>query len=205
MLKKCRTFSHGVLNVIVHVNQYTYSLMSRCVFSIPMWWLCSCSRICFSNRQGIFMHLPFIAVPSIIASSYPINQYFSTLSSTASLVDGCPLINYLCSICNSGSCSTADHMSFIEVPIGMSTNVLMFCILTFVPGISWSLFSMWLWHNSQSAMYSLGLGLYKICMMYWCICSMMQCGHSDNIITSLLILATSCLWSGMTHTSFAKQ
>ena len=74
------------------------------------------------------------------------------------------------------------------------------CILTFMPGISWSQFSMWLCQSSQSAVYSSGPGLYRICTLCWCICSMMCCSCCENVTTSLLIMVTSALWSVLTHT-----
>ena len=54
------------------------------------------------------------------------------------MVDGHPLIIYLCSICNSGSSSVVVGMSSFEMHMGMCTDVLMLCILIFMLGISWS-------------------------------------------------------------------
>ena len=42
------------------LTQYTDCLTSSHVFSMPMWLLCSHSKICFCSRQGIIMHLLFI-------------------------------------------------------------------------------------------------------------------------------------------------
>ena len=44
------------------LTQYTDDLIGSCVSSMPMWLLCTCSRICFCNRQGIIMCSPFIAM-----------------------------------------------------------------------------------------------------------------------------------------------
>ena len=182
------------------LTQYADSHLSSCVFSIPIWLLCSCSRICFCNRQGIIMHLPFIAMLSVMASSCLISQYFYSCGSTTSSVYGHPLMVYICSL---GSSSVPACMSSIHVHIGTFIDVLMLCILTFMLGVFWSWLLTWLWCDSQSTMYSSGPGLCRICMLSWCIHSVMHCCHFDNITTSLLIMATSDLWSVMTCTSFA--
>ena len=62
-------------------------------------------------------------------------------------------------------------MSSIDVHMGTSTEVLMVCILTFMPSISWSWFSTLLWHDSQYAIYSSLPDLHRICTLYWCICT----------------------------------
>ena len=138
------------------LTEYIASVMSMHVFSMPKCLLCSCSRICFCNRQGKIMPLPFIATLSIITSSYLIGQYLSMPGSTTSLESGHPLIIYFHSICNLGFSSVTACMSAMGVHKGTSIDELMLCILTFLPGVSWSHFSMWLWHDSQSTMYSSG-------------------------------------------------
>ena len=139
-----------------------------------------------------------------MASLCLISQYFSTLGSAISLEDGLMLIIYLHSIFNSDFSSIATCMSSIEVHMKTSTHVLMLYILMFMPDTSWSQFSTWLWCDSQSAMYSPGPGLYRLCILCWCIHNMMYCSHCD-ITTSLMIMATSGLRSVMTYTSLAKQ
>ena len=136
------------------------------------------------------MHLPFIVMPSAMASSCFIGQYFSTLGSTASLESGHPRIIYFHSMCNLGSSYVVAHV-FYRCIHRDGYDLLMLCILPFMPGISWSWFSVWLWYDSQSVMYSLGLGLYRVSMLYWCIHGMMHCSFSANITTSLHIMVTS--------------
>ena len=67
------------------------------------------------------------------------------------------------------------------------------------------LFSAWLWWDYQSAIYNSGPGLFKMCMLYWCMCSIVHCNHWDNIAMSLLTIATNGLCSVVTYTSLAKQ
>ena len=59
------------------------------------------------------------------------------------------------------STSVADFMSSIHMYVGTSTAVLMVGIPKFILVISWSWFSMLLWHNSQSHIYNSGTSLYK--------------------------------------------
>ena len=189
----------------IGVIQSTDSLARRHVFSMPMWLLCNCSRICFCTRNGIIIYLFFIVMPLIMVCSCLIDEYFSSLSSSASLVCVHPLIIYLLSICNSTSSSVAVFMSSMDVHVDTSTTVLMVCILAFLPVISWSWFSTWLWCDSQSTINLSGPCLYHPCTLYWCRHSMMYCKCWDNVMTSLMIMATSGSWSVMTCTSFPKE
>ena len=115
--------------------QYTDYLMWRHVSSMPMSLLCSCSRICYCEKEGKIMHLPSSAMPSIIMSSCLISQYFSTPSSTAPWHVAI-LQLYTLSICSSTSSSVTTFISSISKHIWISTVVFMACILMFMPDIS---------------------------------------------------------------------
>ena len=142
--------------------QYTDYLARSHFFSIPMWLLCSWSSICFCNEKGIITHLSFIVTPIITARSCLIGQYLPKVGSKSSLFCGYPLVICACSICSSASILIAVLMSFIDVQTGMSIVMLSVCILMLIPAISWSLFSVWLWQDSQSALWRSGPGLYDM-------------------------------------------
>ena len=88
------------------------------------------------HRQGIIMHIPFITMPSIMASSCFLGQYVSTLGSTTFLVDGYLLIIYLNKICNSGSFPFDAHMPSMHTGTKWwhvySHSCLVFCGLGFL-------------------------------------------------------------------------
>ena len=172
--------------------QYTNSLMSSHVFSMLMWLLCSCLRICFYNIRGRIMHLLFIVIALIMVSSCLICQFLSAPHSTASLESGHLPLLYLFSISSSPSSSVADLISSIDVKLGTSTDVFIACILTFILGISW--LSMLLCQDSKSTMNNLGLDLYRICTLYWYMYKIIHYSCCYIITTSLLIMATSSLW-----------
>ena len=173
----------GCLMLVFMLIQYTDSLVRRCVFSMPMWLLCNCSRIYLcKNKVYLVLALHCNVIDHGEFMSYC--SVFSIPGSTASLVCGHPLIIYLLHICNSAPSSVAAFRSSIDVHMGMCTVVLMVCILLFIPDFSWS--STWLWCDSQSTIYNSGPGLYKRNTLYWCIHSMMCCNHFDNVTTSSL-------------------
>ena len=64
------------------------------------------------------------------------------------------------SSCGCKSFPVTSCISHIDVHIGRSTAVSTTLILMLRPHISLSLFSLWLCHDSQSAMNSLGPGMY---------------------------------------------
>ena len=78
---------------------------------------------------------------------------------------GWPYIVYDFSFCRSASSQVTICMSSLDVHIGIFTDVMTVCIL--MPEISWSLFSVWLCRDNQSAMYRSGLGLYRMYTQYW--------------------------------------
>ena len=205
IFKTCRMLLHSFLNVSIYVDPVHWLPAEHACFLNVHLGACSCSRICFCNRKGIVMHLPFIATPSIIACSCLISQYLSTPGSTASLVTHHPLIVYLCSICILCSSSVVFCMSSMDVHMGISTDVLMLCVLIFMHDIYWSQLPMWLWHDSQPPIYSSVPGLIKIHTLYWFICSMMYCIHCNNVATSLLDMAITSLWSLIMNISFVMQ
>ena len=59
--------------------------------------------------------------------------------------------------------------------------------------------------DSLSAMYESGTVFYKMCILYWCIHSIMHFNCWDDMSMSFLSIATNGSWSVMIHTSLAKQ
>ena len=66
---------HGVtvflMSEFIH---YTNSLANNLVFLMPIFLVSNCSSICLCNREGIIILLPFMAIPSVITSSFLIDQ-----------------------------------------------------------------------------------------------------------------------------------
>ena len=96
-------------------------------------------------------------------------------------------------------------MSSVDVHISILTDVLIVCTFMFMPVITWSLFPVLLFQDSQSAMYRSGPGLFKMLILYWSIYSMICCKCWDSVATSLLIIATNGLLSVIMHMSLTKE
>ena len=96
-------------------------------------------------------------------------------------------------------------MSSMDVYKGILTDVWMVFTFLLIPVISWSLFSAWLFWDSDSIKNTSGPSLYMTCTLYWCILSIMHCNFGDSMATSLLSSATNSLLSVMMHTSLVKQ
>ena len=112
---------------------------------------------------------------------------------------------YAMSSCKCVSLAVSSCISCMDVHTGRSNDVLM--VLTFMlrPCFSPPLFSLWLWHDGQSAINSLACGLYSMCTLYLCIHKVMHCRQCDSVATSLPIITTNDFWFVMTRTSHAKQ
>ena len=77
IFQACGTLLYSALMSIFISIQYTDSLTKSLVFSVPTWLLCNHSSICLCKRKCIFIFLPFMAIPSIIASSFLIGLMLS--------------------------------------------------------------------------------------------------------------------------------
>ena len=170
--------------------QYTDFVVRSCIFSIPIWFLCRLSSSCICNEKGMNICLLFIATPSSIASLWLTCQYPHRILSKSSLLCGQPLILYFCNICSSASVLITFLMTSTGVHTVTSVAMLSMCMLMFMPAISWSLPSVWLWWDSQSAIYRSGPGLYNM-HMYW----FMSCSYCHGVAVSLLTIAINDLWS----------
>ena len=139
-------------------------LLSVGIHADPIHWL-SCEETfsyscdCCVNAQGLVSARDNVKL-SACSSLYwhrscqvhlLFGQYFSTPSSTTSLVCGCPLTMYILSICSPPSSSGVAFMSSMDMHIDASTVGLILCIPMLIPDISWSWLYTWLWCDSQSA------------------------------------------------------
>ena len=78
-----------------------------------------------------------------------------------------PCIMYNLSLWRPASSWVAAWISSIDMHIGIFTDVLMACMFMFMSVISWSLCSVWLFQDNQSAIERSGSGLYIMQTLYW--------------------------------------
>ena len=142
-----------------------------------------------------------MAMPSIMANSCLMGQYFCMSCATSYVLCGKPCMTYNSSSCVCASLAVASHISHIDVHTGRSTAVLIVLMSMLRLHISLSSFSSWLCHDNKSAINSPGPGLYSMCTLYWCMHRIMHCMHCDNDATSLPIIDTNGLWSVMMYST----
>ena len=106
-----------------------------------------------------------------------------------------PFRIYAFSSCRCASLDVTSCISHIDVHTGKSTAVSVTLMSMLRPHISLSLFSSWLCHDSQSAVNSLGPGLYSMNTLCWYMFRIVCC---RDIATSLPNIATNGLRSTMT-------
>ena len=123
------------MSSFIFTNSCTMSL----IFSIPIWLPCSCCSICFCNRKGVIILLPFIVMPSIIASLLLLGQYCLILCSSPSFLCGQPCIIYAFSFCRLVSSCVAACMSSMGVHTGIFTDVVIALTFMLIPENTWSL------------------------------------------------------------------
>ena len=138
------------------ITQYTDSCARSLISSIPIWLLCNCFSICLCNRKGSIILLLFIAMPSIITNWLLIDQYCFMLCSTSSLLCAQPCIIYVFVFYWWVSSCVTTYMSSMDVHSDILIDVLMIFIFMFIPVISWSLFSEWVFRAASLWCISLG-------------------------------------------------
>ena len=116
-----------------------------------------------------------------------------------------PLMICLWSCIKSSSCKVVYCSSFIIMQSGILVVVCMASVLSCIPGISASLFSLRFCLDSLSAMNRSGPGLYMILTPYRCILSRICCGINYSVAMSFLDIDMSGLWSVIILSSFTKQ
>ena len=104
-------------NISVYILPEHRFMGKQFVFSMPMWFMCSCaSTYCF-RLSGMIMHLPLSITPSITTSLSLYGQYGLMLVCSSSLVCGQPAIINVFSCWRSTSCDNACCSSlWIHIP-----------------------------------------------------------------------------------------
>ena len=149
--------------MLTQYDLYTISL----VFFIPLW-LRSTHLSDFScNATGTMIILPFIAVPSMIATSSLNDQYGCSSFCTSAFVNGLPWSTDFDSMPQCSSSSVTLLISSAVMKSGMTMNDSIAFIVMHMPGIFSSLFISWLILDSQSAMNNCGPGFHSIPMLSW--------------------------------------
>ena len=141
-----------------------------------------------------YYSLAFMAMPSIMANSCLMGQYFCMSCVMSSFFCGQSFMIHGFSCCRCVSLAVTSYIMCIDVHTDMSSAVSITLMFMLRHHISLSLFSSWLCHDSQSALNSPGLCLYSIHTLYWYMCRIMHCRCCDNVATSLCIIATNSLW-----------
>ena len=123
------------------LGQYIDSCTNSFVSSMPLW---SWSNTCSFSTSGM-MHLPFMVTPSITAVS-------GLMSCCCwSLLSGHPAIIKHFNHCRFSSCAIAHCICWSDMHSGMSVETCMASIHMSMLSMAVSLFSLWLCHDSQSA------------------------------------------------------
>ena len=105
--------------------QNTDSWASSFIFSMSMWFMCSCMNTCCFKLSGMIMCLPFSHTPSITASSSLYGQYGLMLVCSSSLVCAQPAIINVFSCWRWTSCIDAYCIYSIDMQSGMFTKLWM--------------------------------------------------------------------------------
>ena len=150
-------------------TQYTSSCTKSLVFLYP----CSCCVTAVVSASAFFY--PSLGC-NLSLPSFHIGQYCLMPCSTSFFCDQ-PCIIYVFTFCRWVSSHVANCMSSMDVHTEIFNDVLMALTFIIIPAISWSLFFVWLFQDSQSTTYRSGPGLYMMYTLYWCILSTTHCNH----------------------------
>ena len=176
--------------------QQRYLHASSLVFSMSMWFRCSCFSALSCSTAGIIIPLPSLQCHVMTAIS-SLNDHYGCLSCcTSGSLNGQPENIHSDSM---PMCWSSSDTVLISPAV---RNLLM---VIHTPGIFSSLMVSWFCLDSQSAMKSCGPGLYIIVTLYWCIINSILWSLCDRLATSFLKIATIGLWSVVMLTSWVKQ
>ena len=123
--KTCCTHFYICSILALMLCQNTDLWASSSVFSMPMWFMCSCVSTCYCRLLGMIMHLPFSNTPSITTSLSLYGQYGLMSVCSSSLVCGQPAIINVFSCWRWASCNDACCISSIDMQSGISTELWM--------------------------------------------------------------------------------
>ena len=152
---------------------------------------CGCSVAVSISASAIEMVLLPLIMPSILANSCLMGQYFCMSCVMSSFLCGKPLMKYVFGSCR---CSLAIASVYLILMYGLTDPLPISITLTFKlePHIS-ILLSLWLCYQCQSAMNGLEPGFYSMCTVYWCMHRVIYCRCCDNTATSLPIIGPNGL------------
>ena len=126
------------------LGQYTDSQASSFVFSMPMWFMWSCSKICCLRLVGMIICLPFSITPSFTASSSLYDQYsFRSACSSSLVLSHSAMIRFF-SFWRWSSCMDACCISATDTHSSMSVELCMASTQTSMSFIGLSLPYTWL-------------------------------------------------------------
>ena len=136
-------------------------------FSTPRSSLCSWFLTCYCTYLDITIYFPLSIMPFITVMS-DLNVQCGIISCSISfLLSGQPLMMCFLSCCGRSSLTVVSCIYCIVMQFGMSFAVSMPLMFIFILGISSSLFSLWFYLDSQSALNRSGAYLYNILTLYW--------------------------------------
>ena len=184
------------------LNQYMNSYASSLVFSITMWFRCSCFSAFSCSTAGIIILLPFIAILSMIVIPSVNDQYGYRSFCISALVSGQSWNKRHNNMPMCSLSSIANLISFAFMQFGMSVHDSIALMLMHIPRMSSSLLVLRLCLEIQSAMNSYGPDFYSFPTLYCCILSGILWSLCDMHATSFFKIATpvACdLWSYILH------
>ena len=130
-------------------TQYTISLAKSLAFLVLICLLCKCSSICLCNRKGYNYSFSFHGNAINHCQFMPKWQIILNVLFHFAFLCGQPCLMYDFSLWRVASCQLATCISSIYVNMGICTDKLMACMFTFMPVISLSFFSVWLFWYCQ--------------------------------------------------------
>ena len=136
VLKSKTQYSFAVSVSLFMLTHFTDSLTRSMVFPVPTRFTCSCSRTSCCNYSGIVTFFHFMIFLSITVNS-SLNVHYGLNSWHISFwLDGHPSI--MCSFRFSRwrSFYIAFHMSWLDIPYGLTVTTLKTLMLNFMPSIS---------------------------------------------------------------------
>ena len=129
--------------------KYMDSCTNRCISAIAMKFL-NCSKVCCWREVSTTILMPSSNIPSVTVMSSQNVQYSGMSCCPYALANGQPFMVYAISTCKCSSFWVTSHISCVDMHSGISLQVSIALVLSFMLKISLSLFLQWISCNSQS-------------------------------------------------------
>ena len=133
----------------------------------------------------------------MIAMTSMNNHYGWSFFCTSAIFDGKPQSTYSDRILKCSSSSVANFVFSTVIQSSMSVHNSIAVGVMYMPGISSSLLVLWLYLNSQFAMYNFGLGFNGVLLLYWwiynCIFMIILLNLSQTFLLAVCDLLLCCL------------